>query len=129
MKIKTPALQRVRVATRYQSDYILDDTTYDVKVKRDTKTPIYALQPTTATVLDYDFKAAKRLKAAAASAALAGLTVAIPVLFTGVGLYLVGRDLFRSVASNIRDGYVAAGFVMSEALAGLRTTLGAIVNP
>jgi hypothetical protein len=129
MKIKTPALQRVRVATRYRRDYILADTTFDLKVKRNTKTAVYSLQPTTVTVLDYDFKATKRLKATAASAALVGLTVAIPFLYTGVGLYLVGRDLFRSVGDHIRDGYAAAEFMIGVALDGLRTRLGAIVNP
>lgn len=129
MKITTPAVARVHVATRYRSDFILDETTLDVRVNREDVTPVYALRPTTATLLDYDFQTAKRLRATAASAALLGLAVVVPVVYSGVGLWFVARDLYRSVVENIRDGFVAGTFVMGEILSGLRTTLGAIVNP
>lgn len=129
MKIKTPALQRTLVATRYQHDYTVYETTFDVKVKRETQTPIYALRPTTATVLDYDFKAAKRLRGVAGTAAAAGITLvglaAIPV----IAAYFVGRDLFASLKENLTDAGDAGSWVIAEGLSTLRATISEVLNP
>ena len=129
MKIKAPAVERVHVATRYQSDFILDETTLVTVKDRQRVTPIYAIRPTTVTVVDHDFRLADRLKASAGLVIVAGLTaaglVAVPVIAT----YFIARDLVGSAIENIKEASEAFGYVLSEGADAFRGLASEITRP
>lgn len=131
MKIKLPAVERQHVGytTHFTSDriYFADDrpNRFGEYVRKELYEHVLIYR----TAFDYDFKAAARLRAVAASALLVGLGLVMTIAIPLIGLWFIGRDLVNSIFENVSDAWDAAGYVASELMDSLRQTLGAIVNP
>lgn len=133
MKINVPVVERDLAGFRYtypghETIYFAEDRPNELALNP-RQDPVYDLVLRYRTVFDYDFKAAARLRATAAAAALSGLLVAGLVAVPVISAWLIGRDLVKSVVSTTREAADAAMWVVRYVGAGIVTAAGAIVNP
>lgn len=129
MKITAPAVERVHVATRYRDDFILNEETFDVRVKRKEVIPLYAFRPTTVTIVDYDFQTAARLRATVSTAVWSATLIFGLVLVPASWAYAVGRDLVQSVIETTRRAASATLLFIGDVGAEIGTAARAIFNP